>query len=147
RGRPAPHYPRQYDATSTSRRGLLLGGSAAGFGALLAGCTSNDTKTNDTSGQTKIGGNNASPGKTVTIGFTAPAADHGWIAAITNNAKAQAGKYSDVKLVAVDPGKDAPAQIAAIQSLIQQKPDAIVMLPYDGAQLTAVARQATDAGI
>jgi len=132
---------------STSRRGFLLGGSALGAGALLAGCTSNETKSSDTSGQTKVGGNNASPGKNVTIGFTAPAADHGWIAAITNNAKAQAGKYPDVHLVAVDPGKDAPAQIAAIQSLIQQKPNAIVMLPYDGAQLTAVARQATDAGI
>jgi ribose transport system substrate-binding protein len=133
---------------STSRRRLLLGGSALGAGVLLTGCTSNETKKNDNSGQTKVsGGNNAAPGKTVTIGFTAPAADHGWIAAITNNAKAQAGKYSDVKLVAVDPGKDAPAQIAAIQSMIQQKPDAIVMLPYDGAQLTAVARQATDAGI
>jgi ribose transport system substrate-binding protein len=132
---------------STSRRGLLLGGSAIGAGVLLTGCTSNSSKT-DNGGQTKVsGGNNAATGKTVTIGFTAPAADHGWIAAITNNAKAQAGKYSDVKLVAVDPGKDAPAQIAAIQSLIQQRPDAIVMLPYDGAQLTAVARQATDAGI
>ena len=132
---------------STSRRRFLLGGSALGAGVLLAGCTSNETKDSG-SGQTKVsGGNNAEPGKNVTIGFTAPAADHGWIAAITTNAKAQAGKYSDVKLVAVDPGKDAPAQIAAIQSLIQQKPDAIVMLPYDGKQLTAVARQATDAGI
>jgi ribose transport system substrate-binding protein len=132
---------------TTSRRRLLLGGSALGAGALLAGCTSNETKS-DNGSQTKVsGGKNADPGKSVTIGFTAPAADHGWIAAITNNAKAQAGKYSDVKLVAVDPGKDAPAQIAAIQSLIQQKLDAIVMLPYDGAQLTAVARQATDAGI
>jgi ribose transport system substrate-binding protein len=132
---------------STSRRRFLVAGSALGAGALLTGCTSNE-KSGDTSGQTKVtGGNNAAPGKTVTIGFTAPAADHGWIAAITNNAKAQAAKYSDVKLVAVDPGKDAPAQIAAIQSLVQQKPDAIVMLPYDGAQLTAIARQATDAGI
>jgi ribose transport system substrate-binding protein len=115
---------------------------------LLAGCTSNETKGSNSGGQTKVSqGNNAAPGKAVTIGFTAPAADHGWIGAITSNAKAQAGKYSDVKLVAVDPGKDAPAQIAAIQSLIQQKPDAIVMLPYDGAQLTAVAKQAMDAGI
>jgi ribose transport system substrate-binding protein len=133
---------------STSRRGFLISGSALGAGALLVGCTSNEAKNNDNSGQTKVtGGDNAAPGKTVTIGFTAPAADHGWIAAITSNAKAQAAKYSDVKLVAVDPGKDAPAQIAAIQSLVQQKPDVIVMLPYDGAQLTAIARQATDGGI
>ena len=84
---------------STSRRSLLLGGSALGAGALLAGCTSNDTKS-DNSGQTKVSGNNAAAGKTVTIGFTAPAADHGWIAAITNNAKdfARQVKESGIKL-------------------------------------------------
>ncbi|HEV7896662.1 MAG TPA: substrate-binding domain-containing protein [Planosporangium sp.] len=130
-----------------SRRRLLLGGSALGAGALLAGCTSNQTK-GDSGGQTKVSqGNNAAPGKNVTIGFSAPAADHGWIGAITANAKAQAAKYSDVKLLPVDAGKDAPAQIAAIESLIQQKPDAIVLLPNDGAQLTAVAKKAMDAGI
>ena len=64
---------------------------------LLTGCTSNDNDDDDNNAgdQTKVaGGKNAEPGKTVTIGFSAPAADHGWIAAITNNAKAQAGKYS-----------------------------------------------------
>ncbi|GII23140.1 substrate-binding domain-containing protein [Planosporangium mesophilum] len=132
--------------SDVSRRGLLLGGSALGAGVLLAGCTSNETK-ND-GGQTKVSeGKNAAPGKNVTIGFSAPAADHGWIGAITANAKAQAAKYSDVKLLPVDAGKDAPAQIAAIESLIQQKPDAIVLLPNDGAQLTAVARKAMEAGI
>jgi ribose transport system substrate-binding protein len=131
-----------------SRRRLLAVGSVAGAGVLLTACTGNDTN-NNANNQTvnNNSGDNTAPGKAIKVGFSAPAADHGWIAAITNNAKAQAGKYSDVKLVAVDPGKDAPAQIAAIQSMIQQKPDAIVMLPYDGAQLTAVARQATDAGI
>ena len=49
------------------------------------------------------GGDNAAPGKQVTIGFSAPAADHGWIAAIANNAKAQAAQYPDVTFEAVEP--------------------------------------------
>jgi ribose transport system substrate-binding protein len=83
----------------------------------------------------------------VTIGFSAPAADHGWIRAITDNATKQSKLYTDVKLVAVDAGKDAPAQVAALQTLIAQKPDAIVLLPQDGAQLTATGAAAMAAGI
>jgi ribose transport system substrate-binding protein len=134
--------------TDASRRRFLLGGAAAGAGVLLASCTSNaQTGNAGDSGQTKATGSNSAPGKTVTIGFSAPAADHGWIRAITDNAKKQAALYSDVKLTQVDAGKDAPAQIAALQTLIQQKPDAIVLLPQDGAQLTATGRAATAAGI
>jgi ribose transport system substrate-binding protein len=131
-----------------SRRRLLLGGAAVGAGALLAGCTSNDTKDSQPQTNTKEG-NAASgaPGKAVTIGFSAPAADHGWIGAITANAKAQAAKFSDVTLKAVDAGKDAPAQIAALETLIASKPDAIVLLPQDGAQLTSIGKKAMDAGI
>ncbi|GAA4262956.1 substrate-binding domain-containing protein [Dactylosporangium darangshiense] len=131
-----------------SRRRLLLGGAAIGAGALLAGCTSNETKDNPPAANVKEG-NAASeaPGKPVTIGFSAPAADHGWIGAITANAKAQAAKFSDVTLKAVDAGKDAPAQIAALETLIASKPDAIVLLPQDGAQLTAIGKKAMDAGI
>jgi ribose transport system substrate-binding protein len=132
-----------------SRRRLLLGGSALGAAAFLAGCTSNDSGNDDNAGdQTKVAaGKNAEPGQKVTIGFSAPAADHGWIAAITNNAKAQAGKYSDVTFNAVAAGKDVPEQRAALETLIQQKPSVIVLLPHDGAQMTATGRKAMDAGI
>jgi len=135
--------------THVSRRRLVLGGSAVAAGALLTGCTSNDRDDNKNTGdQTKVAaGKNAEPGKVVTIGFSAPAADHGWIAAITNNAKAQAAKYSDVKFVQVAAGKDVAEQRAAVESLIQQKPDVIVLLPHDGAQMTATGRKAMDAGI
>jgi ribose transport system substrate-binding protein len=133
----------------SSRRSLLLGGAALGAGAVLAGCTSNtDTSTKDTTGQTKVNtGDNAAPGRNVVIGFSAPAADHGWIRAITDNARKQADLYPDVKLAPVDAGADAPAQIAALQTLIQQKPDVIVLLPQDGAQLTAAGKSAMQAGI
>jgi ribose transport system substrate-binding protein len=133
---------------STSRRRLLFGGAALGAGAVLTGCTSNSTDDSKGDGtQVKAESSNDAAGKAVTIGFSAPAADHGWIGAISANAQAQAKKFPDVTLKVVDAGKDAPAQIAALQSLIQSKPDAIVLLPQDGAQLTAVGKAAMDAGI
>ena len=80
---------------------------------------------------------NAAPGKKVTIGFSAPAADHGWIAAITNNAKAQAGQYSDVDVRGGrGPTNDITQQIAAVETLIDQKVGVLVLLPHDGKQLT-----------
>jgi ribose transport system substrate-binding protein len=131
-----------------SRRRILGVGATVGAGALLAACTSNGTKDSNT-GQTKVnaGSDNNAPGKAVKIGFSAPAADHGWIRAITDNATKQAHLYSDVTLIPVDAGKDAPAQVAALQTLIAQKPDAIVLLPQDGAQLTATGLAAMKAGI
>ncbi|GAA3345311.1 substrate-binding domain-containing protein [Amorphoplanes nipponensis] len=90
---------------------------------------------------------NAAPGQKVVIGFSAPAADHGWIAAITNNAKAQAGAYSDVELRAVEAGADAATQRAALATLIAQKPTVLVMLPHDGKELNAVGLEAMRAGI
>ena len=71
------------------RRGFLLGGAAVGAGALLAGCTSNTPANSESNAPVANAGNNTQPGKPITIGFSAPAADHGWIAAITKNAKAQ----------------------------------------------------------
>src|SRR3954468_11540651 len=124
--------------TDLSRRGLLFGGAALGAGALLSGCTSNSTADN---AQTKTNDSdtnaNAAAGSKVVIGFSAPAADHGWVAAITNNAKAQAAAYSDVELRTVEAGVDAAAQRAAVSTLIAQKPNIIVMLPYDGKELNA----------
>ncbi|WIM99538.1 substrate-binding domain-containing protein [Actinoplanes oblitus] len=130
-----------------SRRNILLGSAAAGTGLALSACTSNDpagtaqVKT-DTSGNA-----NAAAGQQVVIGFSAPAADHGWIAAITNNAKAQAKQYADVELRTVEAGTDAAAQRAALATLIAQKPTVIVMLPHDGKELNATGLEAMRAGI
>jgi ribose transport system substrate-binding protein len=132
-----------------SRRRILFGGAALGAGAFLTACTSNSTgentqiNTNQNSGENK----NAAPGQKVVIGFSAPAADHGWVAAITNNAKAQAAAYQDVEFRAVAAGADAAAQRAALNTLISQKPNVIVLLPHDGKELNAVGLQAMRAGI
>ncbi|MEJ3745154.1 substrate-binding domain-containing protein [Actinomycetes bacterium KLBMP 9797] len=135
-------------APDPSRRRLLLGGAALGAVTVLTACTSNESDDGDNA-QVNTGnaGANASPGQRVTIGFSAPAADHGWIAAITNNAKAQAGTYSDVEFKTVAAGADAAAQLAALRTLIAEKPNVIVLLPHDGKELNAFGLEAMQAGI
>jgi ribose transport system substrate-binding protein len=131
-----------------SRRRILFGGAALGAGALLTACTSNDPGENTQIKNEDTDSNpNAAPGTKVIIGFSAPAADHGWIAAITNNAKAQAAAYSDVELRSVEAGTDAAAQRAALATLVAQKPTVIVLLPHDGKELNAFGLEAMKAGI
>ena len=129
------------------RRGFLLGGAAVGAGALLAGCTSNTPANSESNAPVANAGNNAQPGKPVTIGFSAPAADHGWIAAITNNAKAQAKAFEDVNLNAVEGSNDVNTQVTQMQQLVSDGVDAIVILPFDGKQLTQAGLDAMAAGI
>jgi ribose transport system substrate-binding protein len=133
--------------SALSRRRILFGGAAVGAGAVLTACTSNSPENNAQVKTDTSGNANAAAGQKVVIGFSAPAADHGWIAAITNNAKAQAAAYSDVELRAVEAGADAAAQRAALATLISQKPTVIVMLPHDGKELDATGLEAMRAGI
>ncbi|WP_182888090.1 substrate-binding domain-containing protein, partial [Microbispora sp. H10885] len=133
------------------RRGFLFGGAVIGAGALITACTSNEPAAQASApaaapAAAASGGNDA-PGDKVVIGFSAPAADHGWIAAISKNAADAAKQYSDVELKAVEPTNDINQQISAVESLIQAKVNALVILPNDGEQLNQVARQAMDAGI
>ena len=131
------------------RRRLLFGAGAIGGAALLTACTGNEPEDDDASAANVNAGSgdNAAPGKEVTIGFSAPAADHGWIAAITTNAKAQAEQYEDVTLNAVEGSNDVNQQISQVETLISQKPNALVILPFDGQALTEVAIRAMEAGI
>jgi ribose transport system substrate-binding protein len=112
----------------------------------LAACTSN-TPPPAAAPAPAPAGPSAEAGRPVTIGFSAPAADHGWIAAIAANAEAQAAKYSDVTFAPVNPTNDITQQIAAIDTLINRKVDALVILPNDGSQLTAQGTKAMQAGI
>jgi ribose transport system substrate-binding protein len=116
--------------------------------ALVTGCTSNTPEEESSGG----GGNNAASsnddtGDTVTIGFSAPAADHGWMAGITEAARAQADKYDDVDLQVAEGTNDVGTQISQVETFINDGVDAIVLLPFDGAAMTPVALKAMDAGI
>ncbi|GGL92290.1 sugar ABC transporter substrate-binding protein [Nakamurella endophytica] len=83
----------------------------------------------------------------VKIGFSAPAADHGWMAAITDNVKKVSSSMKDLQVSIVEGTNDVNQQISQVETFINQKVDAIVLLPFDGAQMTDVAQKATDAGI
>jgi ribose transport system substrate-binding protein len=132
-----------------NRRRLLFSAGAVSAAGLLAACTSNSAADDDSAPKANVGtgGDNDKPGKAVTIGFSAPAADHGWIGAITSNAKAQAGKFSDVTLDAVEGSNDVSQQISQVETLISKKVGALVILPFDGKALTEVGIKAMEAGI
>jgi ribose transport system substrate-binding protein len=132
------------------RRWLLAVGAVLAATTLLAGCTGNtpeDEGDDDGGGGTNSGLANDEEGDTVRIGFSAPAADHGWMGAITRSALAEAEKYDDVELIVAEATNDVNLQISQIETFINDGVDAIVLLPFDGAALTQVATQAMEEGI
>ncbi|WP_432574578.1 substrate-binding domain-containing protein [Kineococcus sp. SYSU DK005] len=139
-------------APTTARRRWSTALAAAAAGALLlTGCTSNAPAEEDAPPARGAGGAgggaNDEPGEQVVIGFSAPAADHGWMGAITSAARAEAERYEDVELRVAEGTNDVNLQISQVEQFINEGVDAIVLLPYDGAALTEVATRATEAGI
>ncbi len=141
-----------------SRRNLLRGAGAFGAISVLAACTSNEAEpepaattaaaaTGEATGDTSTEAVAQDSGPAVTIGFSAPAADHGWIAAVTDNAAKAAESFDDVTFVATEGTNDVNDQIAQVETLINQGVDVLAILPFDGAALTDVATQAMEAGI
>lgn len=131
-----------------SRRRILMGGGAVVAGVVLTGCTSNEAPATATSAAPVVaGGENSKPGKKVRIMFSGPVADHGFLAAVAAFAKKQAATYTDVEFTALEAAADAPSQIAAVQTAIAEKPDALIIFPQDGDLLTGVGKAATAAGI
>ncbi|MBC7272731.1 MAG: substrate-binding domain-containing protein [Streptomyces sp.] len=130
-----------------TRRGLLFGTAAVSAGALLAGCTSNESSDDKDKADNNQPAADDQPGKQVTIGFAGPQADHGWLNAINDNAKSRAGKYSDVTLEITEGSNDTAQQIGQIETLINKKVDVLVVLPADGKALTQVGLKAMRAGI
>jgi ribose transport system substrate-binding protein len=116
-------------------------------GALITGCTSNTPENQSSGGGNNAASDNDEKGDTVTIGFSAPAADHGWIAGITQSARDTAANYDDIDLQVAEGTNDVSTQISQVETFINDKVDAIVLLPFDGAALTPVALQAMQAGI
>ncbi|MBG6056350.1 ribose transport system substrate-binding protein [Salinibacterium sp. CAN_S4] len=129
-----------------SRKLLITAGASLTVVGLLAGCTSGTPDSAPTNEESTVEGNEAA-GDAITIGFSGPAADHGWLGAINSAAIAEAGKYPDVNLVVAEGTNDANLQISQVETFINDKVDAIVLLPTDGAALTEVAIKAMEAGI
>ncbi|MCR6030326.1 substrate-binding domain-containing protein [Nocardioides sp. zg-579] len=127
-------------------------GLVAGVAVLsLAACTSNDTGDSEEdlgggSSQAEAGSNDEA-GEEVVIGFSAPAADHGWMGSITESARKVADQYDDVELRVAEGTNDVNLQISQVETFINEGVDAIVLLPFDGAAMTPVALKAMEAGI
>ena len=125
----------------TTATALVL---AVGVGA----CSSGDTETvtvqapsGDAEGTSAEG-----TGQTVKIIASVPPTDHGWLGAISKNAKAAAEQHDDVDFELLQ-AADADSQAQQVEQAIAKKPDVLVVLPQDGAALTPVAQKAEKAGI
>lgn len=140
-------------ARTTRRRFAVAAGLSAAL--LLTACTGNTAEDaddtgngdGDTTSNAGASSSNDDTGETVTIGFSAPAADHGWMAAITSLAVDAADRYDDIDLRLADGTNDVALQISQMETFINDDVDAIVMLPFDGAALTPIALEAMAAGI
>jgi len=132
--------------TRSSRYKLLIAaGTSLAVVGLLAGCTAPSEGTPNAAPTNNVG--NDESGDTITIGFSGPAADHGWLGAINSSAIAEAAKYPDIDLKVAEGTNDANLQISQVEGFINDGVDAIVLLPTDGAALTDVAIKAMEAGI
>ncbi|WP_402466325.1 substrate-binding domain-containing protein [Isoptericola aurantiacus] len=132
---------------------LTVPAALAASALLLTACVSNEPaeeegeSTSEDGGGSEAMSDNDAPGDEVVIGFSAPAADHGWMGAITSAAEAEAENYEDVELRVAEGTNDVNVQISQIEGFIADGVDAIVLLPFDGAALTDVATEAMEAGI
>jgi ribose transport system substrate-binding protein len=116
----------------------------------VAACGSSNDKKPDTAAATATATTStdetAAQASNVKVAFSAPAADHGWLKALSDNAKAKA-KELGIDMTVSDSATTSAEQADQIETLIQDKPDVLVVLPNEGEPLTPVAQKATDAGI
>ncbi len=144
---------------SRSSRSVLRTAAIIAAGALaLTACTNSSNNATSSSSSaagttaaasSAAAGDSAAPssGKKIKIGFSAPAADHGWMGSITKSAVEEAQALGDVDLVVAEGTNDVNLQISQVETFINDKVDAIVLLPFDGAAMTDVATKAMNAGI
>jgi ribose transport system substrate-binding protein len=134
---------------SLARRPLISIAAASLLALGVAACGGSDTKTvtvGASEAGTPAGGTDAAAGKTVNIIASVPPTDHGWLGAISKNAKKAADAHDDVNFELLQ-AADADSQAQQIEQAIAKKPDVLVVLPQDGAALTPVAQKAERAGI
>ena len=132
----------------TRQRRIRIVGILAVAALLLGACESGD---DDDSGSDEAdAGEEASgvqEGETVRIAFSAPGADHGWLAAITENAEEEAASFDDVDFVLLEGTNDSAAQVSQVEQLMADDPHALIILPHEGDPLTPVALEAMERGI
>jgi ribose transport system substrate-binding protein len=128
---------------------LLAAASLLTFGVVACSDDDDDDGGSEAASQSTGGGEDAgtpASGGPVTIVASVPPTDHGWLGAISKNAEAAAEQHDDVEFRLLE-AADADSQAQQIEQVISEKPDALVVLPQDGAALTPVAQKAEAAGI
>ena len=118
---------------------------------LAAACSDDDDGGDDASGTTTTEAEasdegDGGSGETITIVASVPPTDHGWLGQIAAKAQEAADSHDDVEFRLLE-AADADSQASQIETVINENPDVIVVLPYDGDQLTPIAEAAMEAGI
>lgn len=130
--------------------GLILMACSAGTEGNVADQETDNNasgqESEDSTNESNANDNTEETDENYTIGISLPAATHGWMGAVIQNAEEEAKKHSDIdyKLFTSD---DPSQQTADIDDLITQGVDAIVMLPLESAALTPAAEKVAEAGI
>jgi ribose transport system substrate-binding protein len=126
---------------------VVFAALALSAGVAACGDDSNDNSNAATPTATANEEQAASSGASdVKVAFSAPAADHGWLKAVSDDAKAEAKKLG-IDMTVNDSATTSAEQADQIETLIQSKPDVLVVLPNEGEPLTPVAQKAMDQGI
>jgi ribose transport system substrate-binding protein len=117
----------------------------------VAACSDDDGDATETGTDGDDGGSaesedSSEPGETVTIVASVPPTDHGWLGQVAAKAEEAAAQFDDVEFRLLE-AADADSQASQIQTVINEGADALVVLPYDGDQLTPIAEAAMEAGI
>jgi len=95
------------------------------------------------------GGTSASTtvnGKQLSIAVSIPAADHGWTAGVKWWADRASKMYPDVKWN-IQTADTPQKQISDIETMLLQKPDALVVLATESAPLTPIAKTVKERGV
>jgi len=125
--------------------GFVVGGLV--FYAALSGKKTSEEQPPPVPGKPPAEAKAPVSGRKIRIGFSAPGADHGWLAAIAANARKAAAQFPDVELYLTDGLNTSAKQMADVEDLLQRGVDALVMLPHSGEALTPVAAKVRKAGV
>ena len=127
---------------------VLCAGAVLGLSVVACGSSNNKDKAAAPTATAKAATTqeSAAQASDIKIAFSAPAADHGWIKAVSDDAKAEA-KALGINMTVNDSATTTADQADQITTMIQSKPDALVVLPNEGGPLTPIAQKAMDQGI
>ena len=138
-------------AAPLRRRRLAVAGTAAALALVAAGCTSNtpeDRGHRDAAAPAAAASGNDEPGDKVIIGFSGPRRRPRLDGLRSPSRPSPRPRSTPTSSWSQAEGtNDVNLQISQIEPFINDKVDAIVLLPFDGAALTEVATKAMDAGI